>query len=349
MKRILAMVLCLCMALSLVACGGPAMDETVSEEERYGNFMSEWTVYQDIYAVNAQVFTDAEGNRALMADVQNETYDDLSNLVLCFAAWDAQGNFVTIKSKNNPANTEAEFQMELGDVTVPGRTIWNADAGIYLDPGCEEIAYVKAAVVSCKQGDTDYTNELYEGWKEVYLQQTLTAEMRAVDAKYDPVEKVADLREQLKTEGMYITKAEPWEDDADGELFLTANVMNNSNQTVTGFTLAFVAWDANGAPVSMSTVTESSDGVDDYEFVKEASLSDASIAHGTEWIGCEKEDGSVIGISLEYASKDIDYVEAIVVSYTTEDGQTHENPHYSDWKWTFSAEMLESRLRGVSQ
>lgn len=333
MKKIIACLLCLCLALSLTACDLGGVVEEVSEEERYTNFMTEWSQYPQVAAVNARVHTEADGRRVLMADVRNLYIGtSVSDVTLSFAVWNAAGEFVIIKSKNTPDNTASEFTVDVPGVTIDAQSTWIADKGLYLDASCEEIAYVKAAVVSYKFEGVLTENEYYEGWKTVYLENPLTAWMRDIDAQFDPQVKRAELNKRLKAQGVYITRAEVWDNADEQELFLTANLKNESGQTVTGFTLAFMTWDADGELLSLSTVTDDEDVLPDYDSVKQGSLRDVTVADGEEWIGCEDENGEVTGLSIDYAHKGIVHVEAIVSSYTTEDGQTHENACFEDWK-----------------
>ena len=55
---------------------------------------------------------------------------------------------------------------------------WEATAGLFLAEECPEIAHVEAAVISCNFGSTEYTNRLYDAWKETYLNQKLEDWMR---------------------------------------------------------------------------------------------------------------------------------------------------------------------------
>lgn len=346
MKRLLAMIMCLCVMFSFAACGTPSNMEEVSDEQRYRNFMSQFTTeYQDITAVNARVETDIEGNKMLMADVKNAGFNEISNVVLSFAAWDADGNFVTIKSKNNPDNTETEIQMDVTNVSIPERSVWDADVGIHLDDSCAEIAYVKAIVISCKDGDYEYSNELYTAWKDTYLQKPLTDFMRTIDAEFDPKHQLIELKNQIAAEKVYISKSAVWKNLDKKEVFLTANVKNDSEQAITGFVIAFAAWDKKGTPVYISTPSDDANIVAEHNYIKTGKISNVELLTNEEWIGCENENGEVTGLQIDFEHNNVDHVEAIVVSYTTADGQTHENEHYNSWKEHYSGALLEDWMK----
>lgn len=341
MKRTFAVIMCLCMALSMIACTDVSMDETVPADVQHRNFMSQWANYQHYEAINARVETDSFGNRILKADIKNTGLGEISRVVLSFAIWDADGNFIVIKSKSDPNNTQAEYQKELRNVRVAKDSIWVANNGVSLDPSCPEIKYVEAALVSCVADGADYKNELYEGWKDAYLDKPLTEDMRAVNAEFDPKQKLAKLREDLKSEPLYISASEVYINSTAEEVYLLANVMNASESTVTGFKLSFAAWDSDGRAVSMIRESEEFES----NFIKSGTLGDISINPGKEWVGCADEEGNITGVPLAFEHSNIDYVEAIVVSYTTEDGQVHENPYYSEWESYFRGVILENWMR----
>lgn len=172
MKKFLAVVLSLCMAVSLVACAPSPEEQLASNIQAYNDFMADWND-EEIIAVNARVWVDANGDRILVADVENNSAYDVSNIVLSFAVWDAEGNFMIIRTRKNPDNTYSEFLMDVPNVTLaPGET-WVADAGLFLADDFPEIAYVRAAVVSCTTDTTEYSNRLYEAWTFTFLNQPL--------------------------------------------------------------------------------------------------------------------------------------------------------------------------------
>ena len=346
MKKLFAIIMCVCVVMSLVACATTPSTGDISDDQRYENFISQFsTEYQDITAINARVELDAEGNKIIFADIKNSGFDEISNIVLAFAAWDADGNFITIKSKDKPDNTAAEFQFNLPNVSVPERSIWSADTGVYLDASCEEITYIKAMVVSCKNGENDYNNELYNAWKDTYLQKPLTDIMRTIDAEFDPKQQLIKLKNQMAAEKVYISKSAVSKNLDEKAVFLTANVKNDLEQAVTGFEIAFAAWNENGTPVYISTPSDDANLVAESNYVKTGKLSNIELLANEEWIGCENENGDVTGLQIDFAHSDITHVEAIVVSYTTADGQTHENALYNSWKEYYSGALLEDWMR----
>ena len=232
MKQILVIILCMCMVVCLSACGKTEEEKLADAQTQYRSFRTEWSD-KDIKAINARVEIDDNGDKILMADVQNlNRYGNISNLVVSFATWDADGNFIILKTKKNPDNTQAEFTMTLDGVTVESGATWIADAGIFLSDSCPEIAHVEAALVSWNSEE----NSMYSDWKGYYLEKPYEDWMKDIDAEVSPETRLAELRDRIKKQGMYVTKAEIWKKNLDeGQLFLTANVMNNTGKTVTDY------------------------------------------------------------------------------------------------------------------
>ncbi len=178
MKKLLAILLVLCMVFSFAACKPSEEEVYESNKQAYTDFLADFND-ESVLATNARVITDANGDKMLLSDIQNNSAEPISEIVLGFAIWNAEGAPMVIKSKRNPTNEIYEFQMEATNITVEANTTWNATVGVYLDASCGEIAYQKAVVVSYKKADgTTFENPLYSAWKETYLQQNLEDYMR---------------------------------------------------------------------------------------------------------------------------------------------------------------------------
>ncbi len=178
MKRLLAIVLCLLFVFSLAACGESEEERIEAAKQAYTDFVTDYAT-ESVQAVNARVITDANGDKMLVTDVQNNSQEAISEIILCFAVWDAEGASMPIKSHKNPENTIYEFQMDATGVTVEAGATWSENKGIYLSSDSPEVAFVKAAVVSYKKADgTTYENPKYSVWKETYFEKTLEEYMR---------------------------------------------------------------------------------------------------------------------------------------------------------------------------
>ena len=341
MKKFLVIIMCFFAVVSLTGCRGVNEDEVISEEQIYRNFVSEWTSFQDVQVLNARVETDKDGKRILLADVKNDKYiGDISDIVISFATWDSNGKFIIIKSKNNPTNTYEEFTIDLGeDTKVKAGETWEADLGLYLDDSCEEVKFVKAAIVSYKIEEKYYENEYYIGWKDVYLGKTLTNEMLNIDKEFDPVEKLNSLNTDLKKENAYVTSSSFYKNEEEGDVFLTSNIKNNLDKSIGSIKVAFVAWDKDGKPIMIKSA--SGNTADSY--VKEINMGETTIAKGEEFLGDTEKN--VFGLRVSSEQTNINYVKAIVISYVDEDGTSWNNPYYYSWKNIFSGQVLEEYMR----
>lgn len=172
MKKLLAVLLVLCMIFSLAACGGAKMTE-----ESYSELKTAIDA-ESVIATNARVVTDSNGAKMLVADIQNNGDTTVSEIVVCFAAWNAEGAPMAIKTKRNPENEIFEFQMDVTDVSVEAGKTWSENKGLYLADDAPEIATAKVVIVSCKKGEEVYENPNYTAWKEAHFQQTLEEYMK---------------------------------------------------------------------------------------------------------------------------------------------------------------------------
>jgi len=113
---------------------------------------------------------------------------------------------------------------------------------------------------------------------------------------------------------------------------LTAVVQNDTSSAITGYTVGFLAFDANGAAVQILTQY---DETAYYEILGDAV--DIRLAAGGSF-------GSSYGWRLQ-ENHGIVYLIACVQSVTFEDGSTWENPVYSIWKEAFAEKTLDESLR----
>lgn len=113
---------------------------------------------------------------------------------------------------------------------------------------------------------------------------------------------------------------------------LTAVVENATEKNITGYTVGFLAYDANGEAVQILTQYDENGY---YEILGDAESID--LQAGASF-------GSSYGWRLE-DNHGIVYLIACVQTATYEDGSTWENPIYSIWKETFAEKTLDSSLR----
>ena len=168
MKKIISLVLCFALIFSFAACG-----EQSPEKQAYEEFSAQLDT-QKIITINPRIEKDSNGKKYITADVKNLTANRVSDVVLAFAVWNYKGQPVIIKTQNNPNNTNYEVRLTLpSEVNIPSGEIWNGVGGIFLNEYSPSVKYVKAVVVSCKNGNIKYTNPLYKQWKSYFVNKTL--------------------------------------------------------------------------------------------------------------------------------------------------------------------------------
>ena len=143
----------------------------------------------------------------------------------------------------------------------------------------------------------------------------------------------------IQSEDVYATAASVYMNSETEEVFLTANIKNNSEEKIGDVTIAFVVWDADGNPV----LIKSASGRTEDSYVKGVGMGDIEISAGEEWLGDTEDD--VYGLRLDPEQTNIAYVEAIVVSYTSQSGEEWENPFYYSWRNAFEGKQLEDWMR----
>lgn len=112
---------------------------------------------------------------------------------------------------------------------------------------------------------------------------------------------------------------------------LSATVQNNSKADIKNAVVAYVAWDKNNLPVKIIGQYDYNDG----SYVKQCNFSDINLVPG-------KSVGGDKGMPISDDCSNIETFKAIVVSYEGFDGETWENPYYSEWLALYSGERLPS-------
>ena len=349
MKKLIAIIMCLCVALSLAACSTAPTQEEL--EQSVADMKSDIDS-QDIVAVNARVFTDGNNDKWLMSDIKNETAEGvyIGSLVIAFLAWDGNGAPVQIKTEENPENPYYCFEMTVGkSVAILKGATWTADIGLKLSEACDDIAYVEAIAVSGTINVEAWENPCYDAWYELYNGQILAdwqredmksfatdyiTEDSAEETEQDPKQRFDQMKADIKNQNAYITASSVYKNTETGDIFLTANIKNDSDKSISNIDIAFAAWDIDGNPI----LIKSASGLTEDSYIKELNFGDVTLSAGEEWIG-DTED-NVYGLRVNSEQTNIAYVEAIFVGYVADDGGVWTNPAYYTWKNVFGGQML---------
>lgn len=119
---------------------------------------------QDIVAVKATANLQDDGRNALMTNIQNAAQVQATDIVIAFVMWDAEGKPLMIKSASGQSGDSYVKEVGMGALAIDGKTTWDADMGLVVANERQSIAHVEAIVLSCKFGDSQWNNPLYDTW-----------------------------------------------------------------------------------------------------------------------------------------------------------------------------------------
>ena len=133
-----------------------------------------------------------------------------------------------------------------------------------------------------------------------------------------------ELEEQLAAQPLAVVRTEYIVQSADYKTLypdmLSAVVRNNGEEDIRDLVVAFAAWDDNGLPILIKGNIDFSDGA----YYRQAEATGINLVPGDEW-------GQGSGYSIE-DGLNIDSFVAVVVSYTSFDGEEWDNPYFAEWK-----------------
>lgn len=347
MKKIIAVLIVFCLALSLASCG-KTEQEVIAEKMQAVEELKQEINFQDIVAVNGRVYTNAEGKKGLTADLKNRLLEDVevSECVIAFVMWDAYGVPLVIKTEQQPNSTYFIMEVTMGDFSVEGNGTGKATMGMLLSDASYDAAYVEAIAISGNINGKKWENPCYEAWQKMYGDEVLELWQRESMTCYSSVVET-DFSDKAKEEEDSVTFSEFYgymldEEmvainagaylQEDGRNALMADVINREDVDATEIMLAFAAWDSEGNPILL----RSASGLTEDNYVKEVNCADLSIKAGSTW---EADMGLII--SNDHST--ISHVEGIVVSCKL-GGKEWTNPHYEVWADFFGGKKLDSQM-----
>lgn len=135
----------------------------------------DWLVNQQpLHVINTKLLVQSDQYKALYPDllsatIENTGTDDIRDVVVAFAAWDANGLPVKIKGQFSFNDGVYIALVNLDAINmVPGST-YGENSGLALDQDCNSIATFKATVVSYTRFDgTTWENPYYDLWEKMY-------------------------------------------------------------------------------------------------------------------------------------------------------------------------------------
>lgn len=336
MKKILIMIVCLCMTASLCACGTEQNGNGDELDVRaYQEFLDEMNDFY-IRAVNARVVTKEDGTKYLTADIINDSSHNISELVVAFATWDENGTPIDITTAENPENTQNLIKTTIDDVSISSGETWHSDGGVFIAESSYGVEYVTAIVTSCKMDQSQWTNTHYDTWKQAYINvfmeswklETITTDSTDSDVSISDSETIDSTFTEFYT-WLYGQDLAAFNADieyqSDGYCALMCDIKNNSADA-TDIVVAFAMWDSEGKPLVINTRTGNR------VYIIEAEFADLTIEWDEVWTADR-------GMYITNDESSVAYVEAIVISATV-NGTVEENGMYDMWKEYFGGKSL---------
>lgn len=129
---------------------------------------------QEVHVTSVKYVVQHEEYKALYPDLMQAVFKngsnlDLKNVVVAFAAWDANNLPLKIKGQYDFGDTYYVKKCNFNDINlIPGKS-YGSDSGLALDSKMSGVEKIKAIVVSYESFDGDtWENPLYEAWLALY-------------------------------------------------------------------------------------------------------------------------------------------------------------------------------------
>lgn len=139
------------------------------------------------------------------------------------------------------------------------------------------------------------------------------------------------MEEVLLQQPCYVEKIDYMDGDYGIGADVSVIVKNNSGTDIKDVFYAMAGWDGNNLPMILYTY-KPEDGTG---YVVETHFGDANIVDGGTY-----GEGLLFGIKEQTASR-LETFKAVVVKYEDFEGNTWENPYYSDWIEMYKEKKLE--------
>ena len=330
MKKLLAGFLALMLCLSMAACGQDSTADTTvttqpDPQEVYESFVAELNGY-DVVTFYPRLSLREDGSAFLMTDIVNNSQSIIMSAEVFFAAFNEKGEPVSLV---NSTSKEFVKAAKLPELFLDNGETWQANLGLRLTEGFDQIAYVLAIVDTYTDLEQKtVSNPLVDTWMDYYNGNPLEDYVLAQLQANDPSSHYKTFTEQLQTQPVVAVESRALHEETNSTLL--ADLRNDTDKTLTGATLLFAAFDAQGNPVQLLT-----DATED-AYVKRLELSDLSIAPGDVW-------EADMGLRLSGVADQIAYVFVLAESWQTEDG-TQENSCLDSWREYFNGTPLASYM-----
>lgn len=266
--------------------------------------------------------------------IMNNTDSDIKDAVLGIVGWDDNNLPVKLLGQMDFGGGDYFKKVNYSDINLVGGSTYGETSGFSLSESCK-VASFKTIVLSFETFDGDkwenpYVDSFcgaYEGKKysddikiEVEIQDTAFA--KSADSTGTMVENAAteELEATLAGQPVFVSSTEYVVQDKQYKSLypdmLQAIIQNNSEEDIRDAVVAFVGWDANGLPVKIKGQMSFNDPA----YVTEVAFDDINLVPGGTY-------GDSNGFAID-ENCGVSTFKAVVVSYTTFEDKTWENPDY---------------------
>lgn len=269
--------------------------------------------------------------------IQNNTDSDIKDAIIGLVAWDS--NQLPVKIIGNMDFTDGAYfrKVNYDDINLISGGTFGETSGFSIDEGCS-ISSFRPIIVSFETFDGDtwknpYVDSFLDAYEGKKYSDDITVEVKIKDAAFQKSEIPADtkvesgaedaLNEALMAQPLYVSNTKyVVQDDQFKSLYpdmLQVILQNNSEDDIRDAVVAFAAWDSNGLPVKIKGHMSFNDPV----YITKVNFGDINLVPGGSF-------GDSQGYSID-ENCEISTFKAVVVSYTTFEDQTWENPKFKDF------------------
>jgi len=269
--------------------------------------------------------------------LQNNTDADIKDAIVGLVAWDS--NNLPVKLVGNMDFTGGAYfkKVNYGDINLAVGGTFGENSGFTLSEDCN-VASFKPIVVSFETFDGDswenpYVDSFCQAYEGKKYTEDITIEVAIKDSDFQKSEVSAnssaaniteeELEAELASQPLVVSSTKyVIQDDRYKSLYpdmLQAILQNNSEDDIREAVVAFVAWDSNGLPVKIKGHISFEDAV----YVAKVNYDEINLTPGST-----SSDSKGFSVDEDCG---ISTFKAIVVSYTTFEEQTWENPYFKEF------------------
>lgn len=269
--------------------------------------------------------------------IQNNIEADIKDLTIGLVAWDGNNLPVKIIGQMDFSGGAYFVKVNYNDINLTGGSTYGETSGYSINENCKVTSF-KPIVLSFVTFDGDtwenpYADSFRQALEGKKYADDIMIEVEIKDTEFKKSESAAgSFVENASTEALdaalasqpvfvsstkYVVQDEQYKSIYPD--MLQAMIQNNSDKDIRDAVIAFAAWDANGLPVKI----KGSMSFTEPAYIARVSFDDINMVPGSSY-------GDSQGYSVD-ENCGIASFKAMVVSYTTFEDETWENPSYKEF------------------